>query len=253
MTTSFEIIAPTGNRSLFIFGDHASRHIPQAYENLGLNGDDLTRHIAWDIGTAQIIRGLCAHFGCAGQIAGVSRLVVDLNRDLNAAGLIPEISDGTIIVGNQNLSSSERADRVERFYTPYHTALGESLDALDKPFVLSIHSFTPRPLTGEQRETDIGLLVKHDYPAAEPFAKSFTAPESLRAQDAVFGRALKAAINKPYSAYDLNYTVDAHVAPRGLRHLAIEIRQDLIDTYDGCAVVTSLLIDHLEALMAEAL
>jgi len=93
MSAAFEYIPARYNDRLFIFGDHASRHIPDEYDNLGLSGGDLTRHIAWDIGTEAIIRGLCAHFGCAGQLAGVSRLVIDLNRDPQASGLIPETSD----------------------------------------------------------------------------------------------------------------------------------------------------------------
>jgi len=56
---------------------------------------------------------------------------------------------------------------MSRFYAPYHKALGERLDGLDEPFVLSVHSFTPHPLTGTQRQTEIGLLVKHDFETAE--------------------------------------------------------------------------------------
>lgn len=240
MRSGFEHIPSQGNTSLFIFGDHASKFIPAEYDSLGLSGDDLTRHIAWDIGTEAIIRRLCAHFGCGGQLAGVSRLVIDLNRDLKAAGLIPETSDGTVITANQGLSSAQRQDRITRFYAPYHAALAENLDGLDTPFVLSVHSFTPHPLTGARRDTEIGLLVKHDVETAAQFQQSL-----IRSK-------IKAEINKPYSAYDLNYTVDAHIGPRGLPHLAIEIRQDLVDTEAGVAKVTALLIDHLELILDKA-
>ena len=246
MSAAFEHIAvPTkalgrysqSHKRLMIFGDHSSKHIPDEYDNLGLKGDDLTRHIAWDIGTETIIRSLCAHFGCIGQLAGVSRLVIDLNRDLGAAGLIPEISDGSPIVGNQGLTPAQRQDRVERFYAPYHAALAAALNALFDPFILSVHSFTPQPLTGTARDTEIGLLVKHDVQTAEQFQQSFASSD------------YKVEINKPYSAYDLNYTIDKHIGPRGLRHLAIEIRQDLVDTPEGCAAITALLIDRLEVIM----
>ena len=238
MSEAFEHILERGNTRLFIFGDHASKFIPDEYDNLGLSGDDLTRHIAWDIGTSAIIRGLCAHFGCAGQLASVSRLVIDLNRDPSAAGLIPETSDGTVIAANQGLSDAQRQDRVARFYTPYHAALAAHLDALDNPFVLSIHSFTPHPVTGDARSTDIGLLVKHDFATAQAFQESFEKYPDYKVE-----------INKPYSAYDLNYTIDEHIGPRGLRHLAIEIRQDLVDTDQGVAMITALLIDRLTAIV----
>ncbi|MEP6342944.1 MAG: N-formylglutamate amidohydrolase [Maricaulaceae bacterium] len=238
MTKAFEHITPNGNANLFIFGDHASRYIPDEYGNLGLTGDDLIRHIAWDIGTEDIIRRLCSHFGCAGQIAGVSRLVIDLNRDPDAAGLIPSESDGTIISANQNLSVAARQARIDQYYNPYHEALGRALDQLEDPLVLSVHSFTPKPLTGEQRETDIGLLVKHDFDTAHLFQDHMRkiAPQ------------FNVGINKPYSAYDLNYTVDAHVGPRGFRHLAIELRQDLVGNEGDVARMTKLLIETLEVL-----
>ena len=74
MSQAFNTIKATKDAPVFIFGDHASRHIPSEYDNLGLSGEDLTRHIAWDIGTETVIRHLCEHFGCGGQLAVVSRL-----------------------------------------------------------------------------------------------------------------------------------------------------------------------------------
>lgn len=224
---------------LFIFGDHASRHIPDEYHDLGLSGDDLTRHIAWDIGTETIVRELCAHFGCGGQLAGVSRLVIDLNRELDMRGLIPEESDGTLIPGNKDVSEADRQDRIQRFYTPYHDALGAELDKLDDPLVISVHSFTPKPDLGDFRLLDIGLLVKHDEDSAEQFREMF-----MR-----LGRSFTIGMNEPYSAYDLNHTIDANVAPRGFRHLAIEVRQDHIDTQEMAADIARVLAGRLEPLV----
>ena len=239
MSDAFHTIPAARKTPLFIFGDHASKHIPAEYNNLGLSGDDLTRHIAWDIGTETIARELCAHFGCGGQVAGVSRLVIDLNRDLGADGLIPVTSDGTRIAANENLSRAERQERIDRFYKPYHTALGVALEALNDPLVLSVHSFTPHPKTGDFRPTDIGLLVKDDIESAEQFrgALSDAAPH------------FTVGMNKPYSAYDLNHTIDANIAPRGLRHLAIELRQDHIDTDEKAQNMARVLAVTLEPLL----
>lgn len=235
---AFHIISTVKEVPIFIFGDHASRHIPTQYDNLGLNGDDLTRHIAWDIGTETVIRELCAYFGCGGQLAGVSRLVIDLNRDPAAAGLIPAESDGTLIPANA-VSEAERQDRMAQFYTPYHAALGQNLDRLTTPFVLSIHSFTPQPKTGAARPTDIGLLMRHDEASAKAFQKLYRAVNPNFNVD----------INLPYSAYDLNYTVDEHIAPRGLRHLAIEIRQDHIDTDAKARAIAKTLTGVIEQII----
>ena len=238
-TVSHHTIDATKHTPLFVFGDHASKHIPAEFDNLGLHGDDLTRHIAWDIGTETIVRELCAHFGCAGQLASVSRLVIDLNRDLDMPGLIPVVSDGTLIPGNENLSDAARQDRIERFYNPYHAALAEALETLNDPLVLSVHSFTSKPDMGDARWLDIGLLVKHDEDSAEQLREMF-----MR-----LGRNFTIGMNEPYSAHDLNHTIDAHVAPRSLRHLAIEICQDHIDAEDKARDIAGVLADRLEPLV----
>ncbi len=239
MPKAFEHIPASGNEQLFIFGDHASRFIPKAYDNLGLSGDDLTRHIAWDIGTESILRNLCAYFKCAGQLASVSRLVIDLNRDLDVAGLIATSSDETTIPGNLNLTPAQRQARIEQFYAPYHNELARQLSAPLRRFAVSLHSFTPKPRGGARRLTQIGLLAKHDMLSAEQFKREIGA------------LGLNAAINKPYSAYDLNHSVDAHIAPRGLAHLVIEIRQDLIDNPAGIARLSNLLIKGLESIVKD--
>ena len=239
MTQAFHSISAAKTTPLFIFGDHASKHIPSEYNNLGLSGDDLTRHIAWDIGTEIIVRELCAHFGCGGQLAGVSRLVIDLNRELDMPGLIPVVSDGTLISANEHLSEDARQDRIEHFYNPYHAAIGTALEALNDPLVISIHSFTPKPKLGDYRLVDIGLLVKHDEESAEQLREMF-----MR-----LGRNFTIGMNEPYSAYDLNHTIDANVAPRGFRHLAIEIRQDHIETEDKARDIASVLAGRLEPIV----
>jgi len=52
---AFDTVPAARETPLLIFGDHASRAIPPRYKDLGLSGDDLTRHIAHDIGTDRVI------------------------------------------------------------------------------------------------------------------------------------------------------------------------------------------------------
>ena len=54
MSEAFHIIPAVKDTPVFIFGDHASKHIPDEFNDLGLQGDDLTRHIAWDIGSQTV-------------------------------------------------------------------------------------------------------------------------------------------------------------------------------------------------------
>ena len=236
MTDPYHLIAATSKTPLFLFGDHASRHIPERYENLGLTGENLTRHIAWDIGSEDVLRGLCSRFGCGGMVAGFSRLLIDPNRSKRMDSLVPHESDGTLIPGNQNLDAEGRKERIDTLYSPYHAALSTQLNAQTKSLVVSVHSFTPKPDLGEKRTVDIGLLVKHDESTAQAF------------KDAIYRLAPKLSVgmNEPYSAYDLNHTIDFHVAPRALPHLAIEIRQDHIRHKQGVTRYVKLIGDALK-------
>ncbi len=239
MSDPFHIIPAASDTPLFLFGDHASRHIPDRYGNLGLSGDDLIRHIAWDIGTEDVLRGLCDRFGCGGIVAGFSRLLIDPNRSKRMESLVPDSSDGTIIPGNQNLNAEARKERIETLYAPYHAALSAQISAQTSPLIVSLHSFTPKPKEGDKREWDLGLLVKHDEGTAQDF------------KDAIYRLAPKLSVgmNEPYSAHDLNHTIDFHVAPRALPHLAIEIRQDHIQHQHGVTRFVKLLGDALKQIM----
>lgn len=247
MTDAYLPISGDPAVPIFVFGDHASNHIPKAYNNLGLEGEDLTRHIAWDIGTATIIQTLCGAFGCKGQLASISRLVIDYNRPPDGDGLIPAVTDGTPVPGNQIGTVKGRERRIARYHTPYHEALDQAIESIvslhPNPLILSIHSFTDHPLTGDARKTDIGLLTRHDFPTTERFKASL---EALAPQFCV-------EINQPYSAFELNYTIDRHVVPRGLRHLAIEVRQSHIETDAGAQAISALLIDAVKSLRSSGL
>ncbi len=239
MSKAYYTIPARQRLPLFIFGDHASRHIPAEYDNLGLSGADLTRHIAWDIGTETVVREMCKALGCGGQVAGVSRLVIDLNRVLTMATLIPETSDATLIPGNQNIDDDEWQKRVDKYYTPYHESIGRSLDAMGFGMGISIHSFTPQLNGQSPRQLDIGLLFKVDTLSAERFKTELA---KIRPE-------WRVANNEPYSAFDLNHTVDEHISSRELPHLSIEINQALIDTDDKAISVARDLAKALRPLM----
>ncbi|MGB3456195.1 MAG: N-formylglutamate amidohydrolase [Litorimonas sp.] len=223
MTAFHTVSGP--NADVFVFADHASNHVPGWIGDLGVAEAEMDRHIALDIGSESVARGLCDRLGCAGHICGFSRLVIDANRDPAAPGLIPQTSDGTDIPANHGLSRADRESRMDRLYRPYHAGLRHALEARPGALALSIHSFTPQLRGHPKRRTDIGLLVKDDPGTADRFVSGMTriAPE------------WRVEINQPYSAYDLNFTVDHNVVPLGLRHLAIELRQDHIGTESRAA------------------
>ena len=231
-------VLPGANPDLLFFCDHASNHIPAELEGLGVGDQDLQRHIAWDIGAEAVTRHLAAHFAATALIAGVSRLVIDLNRAPGQDGLVPEVSDHTPIPGNRG---ADVTARLATYHSPYHDTLSDLLDARPATFAVSIHSFTPHPRGGERRTLDLGLLAKRgehggDWDSAESFLAHLPGT-------------WETAINAPYSAYDLNYTVDRHVVPRALRHLGIEIRQDHIASQAGARAFAAHIARALEMIL----
>lgn len=177
-------------------------------------------------------------------LASYSRLLVDLNRAPGDPGSIPPISDGLVIPGNQNLSDGEEAERIERYFWPYHHAITEQLARLwrlgSPPALFSIHSFTPKPETGSERPWDIGVLWNRDPRIAVPLLEKLRAhPDGLVVGD-----------NEPYSGKEIAYSIDVHGGAGGLANCAIEIRQDLIDDDNGVTRWANILVPILTEILA---
>lgn len=195
--------------------DHASNAVPVDI-TLGIPAHLLHEHIALDIGTEAIAELLAKGHAIPAQIAAVSRLVCDLNREEEAPGLVPEASDGHPIPGNVGM---DREARLARFHRPYHTALAQWLAASEPALILSLHSFTPRLETSDAaRPWEVGVLYNQDDRAAR-IAIPLLAAEGLMVGD-----------NLPYSGRDLNYTMNRHAEAHGRNYLGIELRQDLAQT-----------------------
>ncbi|MBU0793340.1 MAG: N-formylglutamate amidohydrolase, partial [Alphaproteobacteria bacterium] len=159
MTAPFHILGDPA-APVLIIADHASNHVPEGID-LGLPPAAMTEHVALDIGVAEVARLLVAQGGSCAILGGVSRLVIDYNREPDAAGLVPVQSDGHHIEGN---SIAEVADRLARFYDPYHAQVAALVGQGHRPFLLSLHSFTPRLRTKpeEARPWEIGVLYNED-------------------------------------------------------------------------------------------
>jgi predicted N-formylglutamate amidohydrolase len=205
-----------------LFCDHASNRIPPELDHLGLSDSDLARHIAWDIGAAGVTEVLSEILDAPAIFSDVSRLVIDCNRHLDAADLIPEVSDCTVVPGNLKLSPADRARRIEQWFHPYHNAIESVLDSQEEPVTISIHSMTPS-LAGQDRPWQISLSSYRDRSITEPLLKALRAPG-----DAVIGD------NQPYDLDPaIDYSTPYHALRRGLRHIQVEFRQDEITTIDA--------------------
>lgn len=222
----FEVVDGDRDGGVLLLCDHASNLIPRALDNLGLPADALTKHIAWDIGAADVARSLAAAFGAPLVLSGYSRLVIDCNRTLSDPTSIPVVSDDMVIPGNIDLPEEDAQLRADEFFHPYHdmvaNLIGEMSGDDGPPAVISVHSFTP-VFGGFHRPWDVGVLWNRDRRLSDPFMAA------LRRQgDIVVGD------NEPYSAKEnFGYSVDVHAQDRSLPHMLVELRQDLIGTPRG--------------------
>jgi predicted N-formylglutamate amidohydrolase len=210
-------------KDLLLIADHASSHVPDDID-LDIDPALLNQHIGVDIGVAPLGARLCEELGMDGIYGPVSRLVIDLNREEDAPGLIPTESDGFSISGNRLLDGAGRRARIERFWRPYHQAIAVRIMAKRPRLIVSLHSFTPRLAARpeEKRPWQVGVLYNRDDRAALPGIAA------LRSAGIVTGD------NEPYSGKVLNATMNAHAEANTIPYLGLEVRQDLIG--DGAGV-----------------
>ena len=225
-----EIVNAGGTSPFVLLCEHASNRIPDEYDGLGLAAADRARHIALDIGAAEVARRLSALVDAPLVLSGYSRLLIDCNRPLHAPSSIPEISETTAIPGNVDLSAAERDRRAELYFHPFQNAVGEHLDHRRrlgrKAIVIGVHSFTP-VFKGYRRPWHAGILFRH----SEGLGRGMVA--SLRRG---MGGGYVVEANQPYQiGDDSDYTVPIHGERRGLDAVLIEIRQDLISESPGAA------------------
>jgi predicted N-formylglutamate amidohydrolase len=238
------ILNPEGRAPVVLVCDHASPAVPKALDRLGLGEEQFGRHIAYDIGAAEVTRRLAERFSAPAVLSGYSRLVIDLNRALEDSTAVPVVSDDVVIPGNRALDAEETRRRVDAFFTPYHDAIAAVI--ADKraqgqvPALLSIHSFTP-VMRGVARPWHVGVLWDRDPRIPIPLIGRLRADGRWVVGD-----------NEPYSGRNtLGGTVETHATPAGLPNVLIEVRQDLIATPEGAAEWAGILDDALVPILAD--
>lgn len=226
------IINPGGTSSFLLIGDHAGNAVPAGLASLGLDRVALARHIGWDIGIAQLGERLSGALDAVFVAQRYSRLVIDCNRNPDAADAVPPVSDTTPIPGNRALTSFDRGRRIAAIHTPYQQAIADEIarrsTAAQPTILIALHSFTPA-LAGAPDSTPrpwhVGIL--HDRGETR-FA---CALRDVLARDP----ALVVGDNEPYRMDRIDYTVPRHAYPARLSYAEIEVRQDLLATPAGCA------------------
>ncbi len=210
-----------GASNFVIVVDHASPRIPRRLGDLGLPQGELQRHIAWDIGALAVARRVSAELDAPLVAQNYSRLVIDCNRDPKVETSIPRKSEAVEIPGNAGLSAEEAMARRVEIFDPYHAEVRALLDAR-----LAAHRSTI--LVAQHTMTDIyhgvrrlmhgAVLYNRDRRFAGLVLKMLRREPHLSITD-----------NEPYFVSDdTDYSIPQHGEARGLPHVEIEIRQDLV-------------------------
>ena len=208
--------------------DHAGARIPRSLGDLGLPASELTRHIAWDIGALGVARLLARSLGAPLIAQTYSRLVIDCNRSPAVASSIPVIGESIGIPGNMALAEADIEARRREVFWPYQNRIREILDARRaagrRTILIAQHSMT-NIFKGVERPMHAAILYNRD----RRFAGLVL--EALRCEPGLI-----VADNEPYFVSDdTDYTIPIHAEARGLAHVEIEVRQDLVTTAQGQA------------------
>lgn len=222
----FSVHRAHGDSPFVLIADHAGQRIPTRLGDLGLAQAELDRHIGWDIGIAGLAERLSEKLDAFAILQTYSRLVIDCNRPLGAPGSIVVVSDGTAVPGNEDLDDDARTARALEIFAPYHARITQELDrrseASPAPVLVSLHSFTP-VFAGFVRPWHTGVLYHRDTRLAHALRDALRAEAGLVVGD-----------NEPYAVSDTSdFAVPVHGEQRGLLHVELEIRQDLIANAAG--------------------
>lgn len=225
--------------------EHASHLIPPALGDLGIDTPALASHIVWDPGALKLARHLSTSLDAVLYYQRYSRLVYDCNRPPEAASAIVGKSEIYDVPGNQNIREADRQARIREIYLPFRDGLSEILSTRKAEgrasILVTIHSFTPIYF-GRRREVEIGVLHDSDSRLADAILAKAEGTD----QNYVVMR------NQPYGPADgVTHTLIEHGIANGIPNVMIEVRNDLLASADGQAVIAAYLATLIEKGVSE--
>jgi predicted N-formylglutamate amidohydrolase len=190
-----------------------------------------------------VTRRLATLIHCPAVLTTFSRLLIDPNRGADDPTLIMRISDGALVPGNAQVSAEERERRRRSYWQPYRDRVSVLLDDMlaagPVPAVIAIHSFTPT-WKGHKRPWHVGILWDADDRLARPTITALDTEDDLIVGD-----------NEPYDGALEGDTMYHHGTMRGLPHMLVEIRQDVIADAAGEAAWAERLACLLSPILAD--
>ena len=212
------VVNHSGKSKIVLVCEHASKHLPSAFGDLGLTEEAKKSHAAWDIGAQAVAEYLSQKMDATLVLGSVSRLIYDCNRAPSAQDAIPTQSERFFIPGNRHLTDEEKNKRIGQVYKPFHSTVAHAIDRAGPGTILvTVHSFTPI-YNGVERHTEVGLIYYRNCQLAKAMcdnAKHFFA--------------WNIELNEPYSERDgVTHMLERHGTANDQFHVMIEIRNDLI-------------------------
>ena len=236
---AFTVVRPEGASRFLLVCDHASNRIPRTLGTLGVSEADLQRHIAWDVGAAAMARRISERLDAPLVLQNYSRLVIDCNRAPAMESAMPVISETTEVPGNRGLGPRQIKARIEEIFQPYHGCIGRMMDARkaagQATILIALHSFTPYYEGWGARPWHIGILYNRDNRLPQVMLELLAGEPDLTVGD-----------NEPYRVSDAtDYTIPIHGEGRGVLHVEIEVRHDMIEDAEGQQAWAARLSDFL--------
>ena len=222
---AYERVNVDGSAGMLILCDHATNAVPEAVNggSLGLSDSEMARHIAYDLGARGVAMALAEMLDAPAVLSRFSRLVIDPNRGEDDPTLVMQLYDGTIVPANRGIEAQEVRRRLVAYHRPYHAAIdaqiGQMVEAGHAPALIAIHSYTPQLVGRPPRPWQIGVLWHHDGRIALPLMERLRQEPDLCIGD-----------NEPYTGQLEGDSMSRHGTGRGLAHVLIELRHDLIET-----------------------
>ncbi len=218
--------AERNSPGIVLTAEHASNRFPARYGTLGVRWS----HIAWDEGSKELARALGKALQAPVIEGRWSRMLIDLNRSLHHPKVIPAVSFGVRVRGNENLTADERRRRADKYYTPFResvrAALEDAIARRGRCLHLGVHTFVPK-LDGEVRNADIGLL----YDPARRWERNVAARIAPVLADAGF----RVRRNYPYrgSADGHTTALRRDLSDRRYAGIEIEVNQALLGKWSS--------------------
>jgi predicted N-formylglutamate amidohydrolase len=215
--------------NLIITCEHASNHVPEAYDYLFEHCRDvLVTHRGWDPGAIEVATTLSANLGAPLFAGTATRLLIETNRSLGHHQFYSEYAS--------ILSEEEKEKLSALFYSPYRESVQSAIAEMKKPVLhFSIHSFTP--IWNEQvRPLDVGLLFD---PERKLESHICTQLKNLLSERLPSCQVL---FNEPYQGIDDGFTTHLRTLHQDDDYagIEIEINQKFVGTAELEMITTSL-------------